>query len=1632
MYELFEFVKLLSVKGTKSSQNHGNVGIRCFAWKEEGEISFLALLCTNDYLLLRYDVTGKPPIIKQVPWLPDKTIASMCFDPTLSWLLIATESSNELYILPALSIVNPNAVVNQLFKTDDVTVCSFKIPSGHVTCVLWWQTLTGQQVAIIGTKVGEILLIDLEKKGEPTKVTIDVSVTDISLSQDDQQINTTLLITTVTGNQWRMLLETRTTISTFFPDLYLNEMGYDNIDGRSIPPRSILDQAEEYSSIFSPCQFTNFKPPTLLKPQYARGRHFITAHSTVTSTLQVLDSDAEHSPLFVYKLPGGARNVILTDKLIFTVLADSREGRLMVLSNQKSENSMDEGQEFSSSAIVQQFILPEGEKLIGVERKRYPFYYHEHHETEWTNRIRAGSGSIILPSTSRDSAHLDASVLNIPVTTHTVLDGCVIVTDSCVYEIRPCISPEHLFLHLALVLPETTPAENLAISVGLDLTSLSELAAEFMLKQSHFGKAMKLFTLSKISWHTIEDKDKCPPTKRTGGLARHGCISETMIHLRSVLSSPGFELNTFERKFLSNMLLHCFVYQLQQQQQPGPSCGGQPASNVHAGLSDFLSGSFSFDEQTALRLLADFSEVDLLLTLAKARGLVVDALSALAGVQAFCDVPHSALSDLVQRGFTAHLVQFGQGCLLPCLPPDDLARLLMIRPQIAIQHSSVLRPLLPELQQDQLLELARIFDPSRSVMRNTLLRLQTSRGRTNSMTSLSSMASDNTDATPEFSSMCVESLLEFFMLVVLYLNRQRRLASTDQDLVKALDFSAIITDPMEQTAKMERSRRTSDQHRKLGVQAQPVACGPKHAAAIRNGDLYTWGRSLQGRLGHGDIPQAVCPPTRVETLHMLKLRVEAVACGCEHTLALTQQGVYGWGNSKYGQVGVGTRHVYRRPMLVEGLQLETVVSVQCGHYHSLALTEDHQVYSWGWGVHGQLGHGNPEDCLIPTHVRYLMNKGVVKVAAGYAHSLALTESGDVWSFGCGYFGQLGLGTNSKTSIPERIIFATTSPMVAIGTNYFHGLAVSATNRVFQWGLHPHNLRQVASSMRMARHAGVHVSEQNSFLSPSIVDTTYVHGKITKLCCGSLHSILVADDGGVYIWGRNLEGQLGTGSRQDERMPKMLASINDQQIVSVASGGEFNVCFDAEGGIWVWGKNDAGQLGYLKTRPSNKMASGQSRRHTQQMQTSDLSTPAPLKAVPPSDTSNAGWLTYLAVVGSEQQWKLTGPDMSYSGSGVLDNLPDLDKLGEDLYSSCVVPVMLKEVESICETSFCLQKSVDLQDWLTAAFICDLEDSSVQALHYRLRFVTESVGKIPMDDIANLCAKLVEHHLSQVMEKNLASADKDKELQHLSSHALYFWEMYNLPAPKLEAIFMEYLSQLSPWLIQIVLSNKECQQPSSDEKLHKDMTEVTKTGLPDGKIAFSSHFSLLVLKSVMDAGPAMAVALTSGVTVGGAGGGRTSADWLAGFSAAPGSVNDDLLRRRVQLQPREKLMPRSRLWADILRNMKKDPGAISLSHSQLEHLEEAGQQTGVLSANHSTTSCRAVVFTCGHHFSDRTFTSEAVNSLITELTSSGPGRHQFPNTAALFKQLFSLDALGSGNEVLMPSACPKCVLRGLLTT
>jgi hypothetical protein len=90
----------------------------------------------------------------------------------------------------------------------------------------------------------------------------------------------------------------------------------------------------------------------------------------------------------------------------------------------------------------------------------------------------------------------------------------------------------------------------------------------------------------------------------------------------------------------------------------------------------------------------------------------------------------------------------------------------------------------------------------------------------------------------------------------------------------------------------------------------------------------------------------------------IRLKVKTFAAGYAFTVVVTDDGkVYSFGVNEAGQLGHGHRFNTHEPTLIEALREKHVVAVACGQQHCLALTADHQVYSWGLGVFGQLGHG---------------------------------------------------------------------------------------------------------------------------------------------------------------------------------------------------------------------------------------------------------------------------------------------------------------------------------------------------------------------------------------------------------------------------------------------------------------------------------------------------------------------------------------------------------------------------------------------------------------------------------------------------------------------------------------------------
>lgn len=243
-----------------------------------------------------------------------------------------------------------------------------------------------------------------------------------------------------------------------------------------------------------------------------------------------------------------------------------------------------------------------------------------------------------------------------------------------------------------------------------------------------------------------------------------------------------------------------------------------------------------------------------------------------------------------------------------------------------------------------------------------------------------------------------------------------------------------------------------------------VATGQYATAAVTDaGALFTWGLNDSGHLGKGEFRSTVWDvPQRVDFLTP-EVRVLSVCVGYGHMLALTRGGdVYSWGRNIYGQLGLGDHKDKASPQLVTHLKEEPVKAVVCGQYHSLALTAKGDVYGWGYNRNYELGVGDNMDRVLPQAIPTLSGKPVTEVYAGGYHSMALTHDGQLYSWGLNTFGQLGQSSSHAEAKTPTLVVVTTGSQngkqtgrklkvltAAAGT--WHSLAVAETGSLYSWG-----------------------------------------------------------------------------------------------------------------------------------------------------------------------------------------------------------------------------------------------------------------------------------------------------------------------------------------------------------------------------------------------------------------------------------------------------------------------------------------------------------------------------------------------------------------------------------------------------
>lgn len=242
-----------------------------------------------------------------------------------------------------------------------------------------------------------------------------------------------------------------------------------------------------------------------------------------------------------------------------------------------------------------------------------------------------------------------------------------------------------------------------------------------------------------------------------------------------------------------------------------------------------------------------------------------------------------------------------------------------------------------------------------------------------------------------------------------------------------------------------------------------LSCGFEHAAMVTiEGEVFTWGYGSSGALGHGDL-RSYPEPTRLRALS--GKGIAYIDCGGYHTAALSESGrLWTWGRGDVYQLGFCASRLVADefgcyagwPVEVEDLKRRnrTVKGVACGEAHTLVLCSEGDVWACGWAEDGQLGlpaslltsEGTMSSQLsqVPGLSR------IIKVSAGALFSSAVSSTGEVFTWGNGEQGQLGLGSKTRRTEKPMVVDGLEQVIdVVCGENY--ALCLTATGKAYGWG-----------------------------------------------------------------------------------------------------------------------------------------------------------------------------------------------------------------------------------------------------------------------------------------------------------------------------------------------------------------------------------------------------------------------------------------------------------------------------------------------------------------------------------------------------------------------------------------------------
>ncbi|XP_054967593.2 E3 ISG15--protein ligase HERC5 isoform X8 [Pan paniscus] len=335
-----------------------------------------------------------------------------------------------------------------------------------------------------------------------------------------------------------------------------------------------------------------------------------------------------------------------------------------------------------------------------------------------------------------------------------------------------------------------------------------------------------------------------------------------------------------------------------------------------------------------------------------------------------------------------------------------------------------------------------------------------------------------------------------------------------------------------------------------------LCCSPGRLAVLERGGAGVQVHQLLAGSGGARTPKCIKLGKN--------MKIHSVDQGAEHMLILSSDG------KPFEYDNYSMKHLRFESILQE----KKIIQITCGDYHSLALSKGGELFAWGQNLHGQLGVGRKfPSTTTPQIVEHLAGVPLAQISAGEAHSMALSMSGNIYSWGKNEFGQLGLGHTESKDYPSLIEGLDNQKVEFVACGGSHSALLTQDGLLFTFGAGKHG--QLG-----------HNSTQNE-LRPCLV-AELVEYRVTQIACGRWHTLAyVSDLGKVFSFGSGKDGQLGNGGTRDQLMPlpvkvssseelKLESHTSEKELIMIAGGNQ---------SILLWIKKENSYVNLKRTIPT---------------------------------------------------------------------------------------------------------------------------------------------------------------------------------------------------------------------------------------------------------------------------------------------------------------------------------------------------------------------------------------------------------------------------------------------------------------